>query len=231
MRTSIYGLIALLLAGSHPSSAADADTGTTLALHGNTRGATACAGCHGADGAGNAAAGFPRLAGLDAGYLHKQLRDFQAGSRKNTVMEPIANALSDAEAQAVAAYYASRTSAVAAAPPATDAMQMIARGERIALHGQWENTIPACVSCHGPGGRGVGTHFPALAGQSARYIVAQFEAWRDGSRHNDPLELMKGIAQRLSEPDIAAVAAYFANLTPTPTGGTTKVVSDRGQGS
>lgn len=227
MRISTLGPIVLLFVGANLSSVAGADSGTTLALEGNARGATACAGCHGADGAGNAAAGFPRLAGLDAGYLHKQLRDFQNGSRKNTVMEPIANALSDAEARAVAAYYASRTPTVAAAPPTPDATRAIERGEHIALHGQWENTIPACVSCHGPGGRGVGMHFPALAGQSARYIAAQFEAWRDGSRHNDPLELMKGVAQRLSGPDVAAVAAYFASLTPTPQGATTNAVPDR----
>lgn len=214
MHTPTRFLVTLLAVGNNLTVAAGVDTGSALALQGNTRGAIACAGCHGADGAGNAATGFPRLAGLDAGYLKKQLLDFQSGSRRNAVMEPIAKALSDAEANAVTAYYAAQTATAAAGGLAADDAQAIARGERIALHGQWENTMPACVSCHGPGGQGVGTHFPALAGQSAKYIAAQFRAWRDGARRNDPLELMKGVAERLSEQDIAAVAAYFASLGP-----------------
>ncbi len=48
--------------------------------------AMACLGCHGPDGKGIAAAGFPRLAGLSAGYLSKQLADFRNGSRKQAVM-------------------------------------------------------------------------------------------------------------------------------------------------
>ncbi len=41
--------------------------------------AAACVTCHGADGMGLAAAGFPRLAGLPAAYLSKQLHRPQAG--------------------------------------------------------------------------------------------------------------------------------------------------------
>jgi len=32
---------------------------------------------------------------------------------------------------------------------------------------------------------GVGEHFPPLAGQPASYLVAQLNAWRDGTRSND----------------------------------------------
>lgn len=64
-------------------------------------GAAACMACHGADGLGLAAAGFPRLAGLPAAYLSKQLHDFQSGARSNPVMTSLAKALTDEEIAAV----------------------------------------------------------------------------------------------------------------------------------
>ena len=68
-------------------------------------------------------------------------------------------------------------------------------GETLALRGAWDRQIPECVSCHGPGGAGVGSAFPPLANQPAMYLVAQLNAWRDGSRQNDPNYLMGHIAK------------------------------------
>lgn len=205
----ITGLCLVLLAAS--AHGADLNAGKMLVLKGNDRGATACQTCHVLDGSGNAAAGYPRLAGLNPGQIAKQLHDFQQGTRKNPSMQPIARGLSEAEVTNVAAYFAAQR------PKATLAIgdkALIARGEHLALSGLWDMDIPACVSCHGPAGRGVGTHFPALAGQHASYIAKQIEAWRNGTRANDPQSLMKGIATRLPQDDIAAVSAYFASLAP-----------------
>lgn len=204
-----FGLYFLLLAV--PASGEPLNTGKTLVLQGNSRGATACQACHGADGSGNAAAGFPRLAGIQAGYLAKQLQDFKNGTRNDPVMQPIAKALSDAEVANVVAYFAAQRHIPE--PISADAA-LVERGARLALDGLWEKTIPACISCHGPGGRGIGSHFPALAGQHANYTARQIQAWRDGARANDPLALMKGIAARMPAADIAAVSAYFATLAP-----------------
>src|SRR5690554_7909007 len=60
--------------------------------------ATLCSSCHQPDGSGmNIAAGqsWPRLAGLDADYLYKQLQDFKNGSRQSPIMMPFVNSLSD----------------------------------------------------------------------------------------------------------------------------------------
>lgn len=206
---SITGLCLVLLTAS--AHAADLNAGKVIALKGNDRGATACQTCHVLDGSGNAAAGFPRLAGLNPGQFVKQLHDFQQGTRKDPTMQPIAKGLSESEMTNVAAYYAAQH------PKATLAISdkaLIARGEHLALSGLWDKNIPACITCHGPAGHGVGTHFPALAGQHASYITKQFEAWRNGTRANDPQALMKGIAERLPQGDIAAVSAYFASLSP-----------------
>lgn len=200
-----FGLLTVAVSG------ADLNTGKTIVLKGNDRGATACQTCHVSDGSGNAAAAFPRLAGINSEYLAKQLHDFQQGTRNDPVMQPIAKALADTEVTNVVAYFAAQRPM--AAPIISDAAP-VERGARIALSGLWEKDIPACVSCHGPAGRGVGAHFPALAGQHASYITKQINAWRDGRRANDPQALMKGIAMRMPAADIAAVSAYFANLAP-----------------
>lgn len=72
------------------------------------RGIPACAGCHGAAGAGLPAQ-FPRLAGQYADYTEAQLKAFRAGDRANDnekVMRMIAGKLNDGEIKAVAEYAA-----------------------------------------------------------------------------------------------------------------------------
>ena len=173
-------------------------------------GATACVACHGADGMGLAPAGFPRLAGLSADYLSKQLHDFQSGKRVSPVMQPLAKALSDQE---IAAVTASIAAMPAPAVPAINRSSLPAGlGEKLALRGAWDRQIPECVSCHGPGGVGVGSAFPPLANQPALYLTAQLNAWRDGTRHNDPNDLMGHIAKAMTEDEIKAVADYFATV-------------------
>lgn len=187
-------------------------SGEKIVKQGNGKGATACAACHGADGAGNAAAGYPRLSSLNAGYIAAQLQAFRNGDRSNPVMMPIAKALSEQESQSVARYYAEQTAAVA--PDRAKDRQILQQGERLATRGDWDQTIPACVSCHGPGGNGVGTVFPPLAGQHASYIKAQIQGWQSGQRKGDPNQLMQTVAKRLSKAQTEAVAAYFASLKP-----------------
>jgi cytochrome c553 len=178
---------------------------------GSQPGAMPCVACHGADGLGMAAAGFPRLAGLSAGYLSKQLEDFKSGARSNPVMQPLAKALTQEEIIAV-------TQALAAMPaPAVTPLPRSAApanaAQKLALQGAWERQIPACVSCHGPAGVGVGEAFPPLAGQPAAYLAGQLNAWQSGARHNDPNDLMGHIAKSLTADEVQAVAAYFASLS------------------
>lgn len=177
---------------------------------GSQPGAMPCVACHGADGAGMAAAGFRRLAGLPAPYVRKQLEDFKGGSRSNPVMQPVANALTDAEIEAV-------SQALAAMPGPVP--QAVYRGDmplnaaqKLAQQGAWERQIPACASCHGPAGTGVGDAFPPLAGQPAAYLAAQLMAWQNGTRHNDPNDLMGHIAKSLTAEEVQGVAQYFASL-------------------
>jgi sulfide dehydrogenase cytochrome subunit len=69
-------------------------------------GATSCSGCHPANTATNSA--VPRLAGRNAGELTAQMQAFRSGERPATVMDQIAKGFSEAEIQAIAAWYAAQ---------------------------------------------------------------------------------------------------------------------------
>ncbi len=81
--------------------------GKSIAQHGNDNGALPCAACHGVQGQGNDSIGAPRLAGLPATEIETDLAHFAAGDGGNATMQYIAKALSPAETQAVATYFAS----------------------------------------------------------------------------------------------------------------------------
>lgn len=202
-------LVSSLLTGAWLTVHA-ADGQTIYTQGGQDPAAMACLGCHGPDAQGISAAGFPRLAGLSAGYLSKQLDDFRKGSRKHAVMEPLATALSDAEIKAVSALLAGM--AVDPAPALRRRQMSLDPIEKMALYGDWSRQIPGCVQCHGPGGGGVGEHFPPLIGQPAAYLAAQLDGWRDGSRSNDPDQMMVSVAKAMTDAEVKALADYFANL-------------------
>lgn len=174
----------------------------------------ACAGCHGARGEG--LGDFPRLAGFGASYLRAQLEAFAAGTRKSPVMQPIAQALNPQQQMAAAQYFS------ALPPPATRREEPAASpndaGAWLATRGRWEASVPACAQCHGPGGIGVGEHFPPLAGQPAAYLAGQLKAWQAGARPPGPLGLMAAIAQKLNDAEIRTVSDYYAQLA-LPAGG------------
>lgn len=103
---------------------AQRQSGATLAAQGGGGAVAACNSCHGAHGEGNAAGGFPRIAGQSYAYLAHELDSYAGGSRKNAVMQPIASAMTPEQRQAAAAYFASlapdgTATATAAASPAS----------------------------------------------------------------------------------------------------------------
>ena len=191
------------------SGAAHADrlAGAALAQQGGP-GITACVACHGARGEGQAAAGFPRLAGQPKAYLLKQLQEFADGKRKNPQMEPIARALSAQQRGDVADHYASLPGWKADAKADASSPQSLL-GSSLATRGNWNKEIPACFACHGPDGAGIPPHFPALTGQPSAYTRAQLKAWQAGTRSNDPQGLMKAVADRMTDAEIDAISRYL----------------------
>ena len=76
---------------------------------GGAQGVMACTGCHGPNGAGLDAAGFPQVAGQKVTYVISQLNNFKSGDRGNDttgMMASIAGAMNDQQIEAVANYLA-----------------------------------------------------------------------------------------------------------------------------
>jgi len=204
--------LALIIVLTLPAAADD--PGARIATQGTPGGTVACATCHGQSGGGDEGGAFPRLAGLNAGYLARQLRGFRDGGRDHPIMSPMAKLLTDTEVAAVSAYYAALP-AVSNAKPPKDLSTVV--GEVLATEGDWANrALPACAQCHARDGLGVGEAFPALAGQVYSYTLAQLEAWVQGKRNSDPHGLMSPIAVQLSLDEAKSVAAYYAGMAVEP---------------
>ncbi|MFM8900259.1 MAG: c-type cytochrome [Burkholderiales bacterium] len=163
-----------------------------------------CMACHTFDGKRGAPAN-PILQGQHPEYLVKQLADFKAGKRKNAVMQGFAATLSEEDMRNVAAFYASK----APVPGNATSKETVALGEKIYRGGISDRAIPACAGCHSPNGAGIPSQYPRLGGQHAAYTQAQLTAYRDGGRVNTQ---MTGVAAKMSDKEIKAVADYIAGL-------------------
>ncbi len=167
-----------------------------------------CGACHGADG-NSPAPNFPKLAGQGERYLLKQLTDIKEGNRNVVEMTGMLTDLDEQDLADIAAYFSSQTQAMGVADPA-----LAERGEAIYRGGDLATGLPACTGCHSPTGKGnPPAGFPHLAGQHATYTAKQLTDFREGNRTNDgDAAIMRTVASRLSNKDIAAVASYIEGL-------------------
>jgi len=166
-----------------------------------------CAACHGPDGNSPLPVN-PSLAGQIPEYLYKQLRDFKSGARKNAVMSGMVATLSDEDMRNVAAYFAAQKAQPGVARDAT----LANAGQTVYRAGNASAGLPACSGCHSPNGVGIPAQFPRLKGQHLDYTLAQLKAFRAGERDNDPSGMMRTIAARMSDQEIAAVAEFISGL-------------------
>lgn len=178
-----------------------------------------CAGCHGMDG--NSAMGaFPKLAGLGEKYLTKQLMDVRDGNRVIVEMTGMLDGMSDQQLADMAAFYDAKERQLSGAKQielvgsSISGDEAIALGESLYRGGNLEVGIPSCTGCHAPSGAGNDpAGYPALGGQHADYIAKQLRMFRDGLRHNDgEVKVMRGVAERMSNREIDALANYIAGL-------------------
>lgn len=222
MRGAILSLLAVVagLAGCDrargQTDAAFTATGELIALSGGAGGAAnACFTCHGLNGEGDGDAA-PRLAGLDAGYLHKQLDDYATGRRPDDAMSGIARALNGDDRRAVAAFYAEMAAPGDVGPAAQTAADAEAPG--IYALGDAARGVTACAACHGAQGEGGGPGNPVLAGQPAAYTVEQIDRWRDGRRRNDPRGVMARAVAPLTDAEAHAIADWLSTrpIAPSP---------------
>jgi cytochrome c553 len=167
--------------------------------------AKVCSACHTNDGSRGSPA-YPILQGQHPEYLIKQLTEFKAGKRVNAIMNGMVAALSDADIRNVAAFYASKS----AKPGFAKHKDTVALGEKIYRGGIADRQIPACAGCHSPDGAGMPAQYPRIGSQQADYTEAQLVAFRGGVRTNSVP--MTGVAAKLNDREIKAVADYIAGL-------------------
>jgi cytochrome c553 len=164
-----------------------------------------CGACHTNDGSRGVPAN-PILQGQHPEYLVKQLTEFKAGKRENPIMKGFASALSEDDMKNVAAFYSGKQAKQGAAKN----KDLVVLGEKIYRGGIAERSVPACAGCHSPTGAGIPAQYPRVGGQHADYTEAQLKSFRDGVRKNS-LQ-MTGVAARMNDREIKAVADYMAGL-------------------
>ena len=192
-------------AGAQGATKADAAKGQQIASQ-------VCVACHAGDGNSTLPAN-PKLAGQFPEYLHKQLINFKPqgekkAERENPVMAGMVANLSDSDMRNVAAYYAAQK----LKPETAQSKELAAQGQKIYRGGNLVSGVAACAGCHGPDGTGIPGQYPRISGQFAAYIEAQLKAFKSGARANDPNGMMRGVAARMSDPEIKAVSEYAAGL-------------------
>lgn len=174
-----------------------------------------CVTCHGQNGQGTADGYFPRIAGKPAGYLYNQLTAFRDGTRSYPPMNYLVATLPDAYLKEIAEYFSSQHPPFSErAHGAAVAGPVLQRGLALATVGDAAKGIPACVACHGKLLSGMEPGIPGLAGLRPAYITGQLTRWRVGERKAADPDCMKRIAVRLSDADIAAVAAWLSQQAP-----------------
>ncbi|MEY4640717.1 MAG: hypothetical protein RLZZ227_711 [Pseudomonadota bacterium] len=170
--------------------------------------AAPCAACHGTDGNAGLLPNMPKIGGQGERYLLKQLQEIKAEVRVVPVMTAVVQPMSDQDLADIAAWYSSQEAPLGAVDPAKREL-----GERLFRAGEPSIGVPACSACHLPNGKG--NHpagYPALTGQDPAYTEVQLKAFRAGERANDEAEVMRTIAARLNDVEIAALASFISGL-------------------
>jgi cytochrome c553 len=167
-----------------------------------------CQGCHGVDGHSTDEM-IPKLAGQYEGYIAKQMRNYQAGTRTHEYMNGMASPLSDQDLDDISAYFSNQTR-MKGKPSALNK-----RGQELFLKGNIAKGVMICVYCHGGAGKGLESDiamYPVIGGQNKAYLIKTLKDFRQDERFNSPSIIMNKIVRSLSDADIEALSDYMSSL-------------------
>ena len=200
-------VVALFSAAAHGQGALEGDPAKAQQIV-----TQVCAACHGADG-NSAIPANPVIAEQHPEYAFKQLVNFKSeggkpAERPSPVMTAIVAGLSREDMANLALYFGDQQ----AKPRTARDPELVKLGQDIYRGGILAKGVAACASCHAPNGAGIPVQFPRLAGQHAQYTSDQLKAFRAGQRANDVNRMMRVIAEKLSDREIAAVSQFIEGL-------------------
>jgi cytochrome c553 len=163
--------------------------------------AAVCAGCHGDNGVSQTE-NIPSLAGQPDQFIQWQLVFFRGGARKNELMQPIAEQVTNEDIRSLGAYFAQ----LAPPPPAKpdDNPDLSQKGAQAAVGRR-------CASCHGDSFAGTKA-VARIAGQREEYLVKALHDYKSGVRSGGAGAAMTDVAYPLSDEEITALAHYLAHL-------------------
>jgi len=182
-----------------------------------------CAGCHGEYGQGSTDGEYPRLAGLDAGYISRQIELFKSRERLNHAMLPYATdrELPADDVRAVAAFL-EQLALPTALPPIDEAnfnaLARLEASKRVLNIARYDGDPAAgeafyrreCASCHGDDGFGDRDKLaPPLAGQHSLYLLRQIENYRKGERLHEDVDDAE-IFREFSDAEIGDMLAWLS---------------------
>jgi cytochrome c553 len=176
----------------------------------------ACTGCHDNEGRRGRDAYYPRIAGKPAAYLYNQLVNFRDGRRFYALMTYLVDLQTDAYLREMAEHFASQKATYPPPEVAKVEPAVLDRGRALVQDGDAGRKLPACAECHGGALTGMQPAVPGLLGLPRDYIVAQLNAWRNGTRRALPPDCMGDIANGLTVEEIAAVAAWLGTQPVPP---------------
>ncbi len=185
-----------------------------------------CAGCHGEFAEGGKEGEYPRLAGLPAKYIERELRLFKSKARLNHPMVPYTKERELPEEDLVdVSAFLETIELYSSLPPIDEknfnAYERLLQSKRLMNVRRLEGDYDAgekiyrqeCASCHGRDGRGKSEkQIPMLAGQYSNYLLKQINNYIEGGRIHDNEPTEESIFRDYQPEEIHNLLAYLSIL-------------------
>ena len=185
-----------------------------------------CAGCHGEYGQGGKQGEYPRLAGMPAAFIARQLHLFRERERPNMAMIEYVDhrQMPDQDIKDIANYLAgiklkTKLPPVDETALGFDAYARLLDSKKLMQIPRASGDIEKgrklykkeCDSCHGKEGWGDQKKaVPMLAGQYTNYLLRQFEKYKKKIRIHDPEEPEDELLSEFSDQEIEDILAYLS---------------------
>jgi cytochrome c553 len=185
-----------------------------------------CAGCHGELGQGGKGGEYPRLAGMPAAFIAKQLELFRDRSRQNLAMVEYVDhrQMPDPDITDISAYLASielpsKLPRADESAPGFNAYERLLASKRVVQIPRAEGDAAAgkklyrreCGSCHGPEGWGDKEDgVPMLAGQYTSYLWRQVDKYIAKTRIHDESDPEDDLLGEFGKEELRNIFAYLS---------------------